>query len=59
MIMGGLGVVETPEAIISLFHWLFHWHTWLCANRLSLNVEKSNYVIFDTPQKNIQSKNWG
>ena len=25
--------------------------SWLCANKLSLNIEKSNYVIFRTPQK--------
>lgn len=29
-------------------------HTWLCANRLSLNIDKSNYVLFHPPQKNIQ-----
>ena len=26
-------------------------HTWLCSNKLSLNIEKSNYVIFHSPQK--------
>ena len=25
--------------------------SWLCANKLSLNIEKSNYVIFRPPQK--------
>ena len=25
--------------------------SWLCANKLSLNVQKSNYVIFRPPQK--------
>ena len=29
-------------------------HTWLCANRLSLNIDKSNFVIFHPPQKNVQ-----
>ncbi len=26
---------------------------WLCANRLSLNIEKSNFVIFNPPQKKL------
>lgn len=30
-------------------------HIWLCANRLSLNIEKSNYVIFHPPQKKMQT----
>ena len=29
-------------------------YTWLCANRLSLNIDKSNYVLFHPPQRNIQ-----
>ena len=33
-------------------------HTWLCANRLSLNIEKSSYVIFHPPQKKVQSLNF-
>ena len=28
-------------------------HKWFCCNQLSLNVEKSNYVIFHAPQKKI------
>jgi hypothetical protein len=28
-------------------------HTWLCANKLSLNIEKSNFVIFHPPQRKI------
>ena len=28
-------------------------HNWLCVNRLSLNIEKSNFVIFHPPQKTI------
>ena len=30
-------------------------NAWLCANRLSLNTEKSNFVIF-FPQKKIDIK---
>ena len=26
-------------------------HNWLCANELSLNIEKSNYVLFHPVQK--------
>jgi hypothetical protein len=26
---------------------------WLCANKLSLNIEKSNYVLFHPPQRKI------
>ena len=33
-------------------------HIWLCANKLSLNVEKSNFVIFYPPQKRLQSHNF-
>ena len=29
-------------------------YIWLCANRLSLNIDKSNYVLFYPPQRNIQ-----
>jgi len=28
-------------------------HTWLCANKLSLNIDKSNFVIFHPPQKKL------
>ena len=28
-------------------------HSWLCANKLSLNVDKSNFVIFYSPQKKL------
>ena len=28
-------------------------HKWLCSNQLSLNIEKSNFVIFHAPQKKI------
>ena len=28
---------------------------WLCANKLSLNVDKSNFVIFHPPQKKMKS----
>ena len=30
-------------------------HSWLCANRLSLNVKKSSYVIFHPRQKKRHS----
>ena len=33
-----------------------HVQTWLQANKLSLNVEKSNYVLFRPPQKKIPFK---
>ena len=29
---------------------------WFCANRLSLNVDKSNFVIFHAPQKKISNE---
>ena len=29
---------------------------WLCANRLSLNINKSNFVIFHAPQKKITNE---
>ena len=28
-------------------------HTWLCANKLSLNIEKSKFVLFYPSQRNI------
>ena len=33
-------------------------HIWLCANKLSLNVEKSNFVIFHAPQKKLEFQNF-
>lgn len=30
---------------------------WLCSNKLSLNIEKSNFVIFHPPQKNLSLEN--
>ena len=33
-------------------------HIWLCANKLSLNIKKSNFVIFHPPQKKLQSHNF-
>ena len=32
---------------------LYKVNEWLCANKLSLNIEKSNFVIFHPPQKKI------
>ena len=31
-------------------------YDWLIANKLSLNIKKSNYVIFRPRQKNVKSK---
>jgi len=28
-------------------------HIWLCANKLSLNIDKSNFVLFHAPQRKI------
>jgi hypothetical protein len=36
-----------------LNHELENINEWLCANKLSLNVEKSDFVLFHTPQKKI------
>ena len=33
---------------------LINVHTWLSANKLSLNIEKSNFIIFHPPQKRLQ-----
>ena len=33
-------------------------HIWLCSNKLSLNVEKSNFVIFHAPQKKLECQNF-
>ena len=30
-------------------------HEWLCANKLLLSIEKSNFVLFHPPQKKINS----
>ena len=32
--------------------------TWLCTNRLSLNIKKSNYVLFHPPQRKIEMSNF-
>ena len=32
---------------------LVHIHTWLSANKLSLNIDKSNFVIFHPPQRKL------
>ena len=29
-------------------------HSWLCANKLVLNIDKSNIVVFHPPQKKLQ-----
>ena len=33
---------------------LINIHTWPCANKLSLNIEKSNFILFHPPQKKLQ-----
>ena len=33
---------------------LINIQTWLCANKLSLNIEKSNFTPFHPPQKTLQ-----
>lgn len=48
----------TSEFEESMNNELSNVHTWLCANRLSLNIDKSNFVIFHPPQKNVQSLNF-
>ncbi len=32
---------------------LFNIHTWLCANKLSININKSNFILFHPVQKRI------
>ena len=34
---------------------LTHVHTWLCANKLSLNIVKSSFVLFHPPQRKIEA----
>ena len=33
---------------------LINIHTWLCANKLSLNIEKSNFTLFHSPQNKLR-----
>ena len=47
----GLQILQ--NSIINLVNELIITHTWLCANKLPLNVEKSNFVLFH-PQKKLQ-----
>ena len=37
---------------------LINIHTWLCANKLSLNIEKSNFILFHPPQKKLQDSSF-
>ena len=43
--------LQTLESIVN--NELSNIHEWLCANRLSLNTNKTNYVLFHTVQKHI------
>ena len=43
--------LQTLESIVN--NELCNIHEWLCANRLSLNTDKTNYVPFHTVQKHI------
>ena len=43
--------LQTLESIVN--NELSNIHEWLCANRLSLNTDKINYVLFHTVQKHI------
>ena len=38
---------------ITLNNELVNVHNWLCANKLSLNVEKSSFVVFHPPQRKL------
>jgi hypothetical protein len=40
---------------LNLNHELDKVYIWLCANRLSLNIEKSNFVIFHPFQRRLHS----
>ena len=44
-------VLSELESIITCQ--LSHVHKWLCANKLSLNIEKSSFVIFHPTQKKL------
>ena len=37
---------------------LINIHTWLSANKLSLNIEKSNFILLHPPQKRLQDSNF-
>ena len=41
-------LLQLETTVNNELHEVFNW---LCANKLSLNIEKSNYVIFRPPQK--------
>ena len=44
---------DIPSLVRNINIELIKVHTWLCANKLSLNIEKSNFVIFHPPQRKI------
>ena len=37
---------------------LINIHTWLCANKLSLNIEKSHFILFHPPQRKLNDSNF-
>ena len=48
---------ETPEILESVLNKeLKHLHTWLIVNRLSLNIEKNNFVVFHPYNKPLRQK---
>jgi hypothetical protein len=47
---------ESPEGLLNTeINKVFYW---LCANKLSLNIAKTKYMIFHSPNKNIQNVNF-
>ena len=43
--------LKTLESVLNIE--LTHIQTWLCANKLSINIDKSNFVMFHPPQKRM------
>lgn len=37
---------------------LINIHTWLCASKFSLNIEKSNFLLFHPPQKKLEDSSF-
>ena len=47
-------MILNPTTIVATYNDAINIHTWLSANKLSLNVEKSNFILFHPPQKRLQ-----